>query len=35
MLSLLRALGFSPPVLVEDQVMRVELDLTNMDFSAP
>jgi acetyltransferase len=35
MLRLLRSLGFSPPVPVEDQVMHVELALTNMDFSAP
>jgi acetyltransferase len=35
MLHLLRSLGFSPPVPVEDQVVRVELDLTRADFSAP
>ncbi|HEY7423001.1 MAG TPA: bifunctional acetate--CoA ligase family protein/GNAT family N-acetyltransferase [Gemmataceae bacterium] len=35
MLHLLRVLGFSPPVPVEDQVVRVELDLTKADFSAP
>lgn len=29
------ALCAKQPVLVEDQVMRVELDLTNMDFSSP
>lgn len=30
MLHLLRSLGFSPPVPVEDQVVRVELDLTGV-----
>jgi acetyltransferase len=28
MLRLMRSLGFSPPVWVEDQVVRVEMDLT-------
>ncbi|HMF12487.1 MAG TPA: GNAT family N-acetyltransferase, partial [Gemmataceae bacterium] len=35
MLRLLRSLGFSSPVSVEDQVVRVELDLTGATFSAP
>jgi len=29
MLHLLHSLGFAPPVLVDNQVMRVELDLTD------
>jgi acetyltransferase len=35
MLHLLRSLGFSPPVPVEDQVVRVELGLAGRDFAAP